>query len=223
MKVDQTALADGLRVFWGPALDHLPAPCSTFGETGWAAAMVRSHRKAMHPLFHLMIDCFLKHLQAGGGIPVTSSNGALGVTPRSAGIAMPVAAAPVVPVSASGRAPRVNWAALDDRLCGEVRAAEAAIRAVEPPVRVTRAEIERRVARTDWFGKRRRKVPRAVAVLQRLEEPVGEYRRRRATHWIAALGPSCRPWEVMRAAGLRSEHLPMIRAAMATRAASAGR
>lgn len=222
MKVDQAALNDGLRAFWGPALPHLPSACSAFGETGWAAAMVRTHRKAMHPLFHLMMDGFLQHLEEGGEVPALDLGDIAATVPMEGGDAGS-AARPVLPVSGSGRAPRVDWVALDDRLCGDIRAAETVIRALEPPVRVTVAEIERRVVRTDWFGKRRRKVPKAVAMLQGLEEPVAAYRRRRAEHWILALGPSCRPWEVMRAAGLRSEHLPMIRAAMATRAASDGR
>lgn len=222
-KVDQAALNDGLRAFWGSALEHLPAPCSSFGETGWAAAMVRSHRKAMHPLFHLMLDCFLKHLEIGGKVPVIPVDEADGTAPLNARAGAKASARPVATVGMSRRAPRVDWSALDGRLCEDIRAAEAAIRAAAPPIRVTTAEIERRVARTDWFGKRRGKVPLAVSVLQAVEEPVAEYRRRRAEHWIATLGPSCRPWEVMRAAGLRSEQLPMIRAAMAGRAASAGR
>lgn len=217
MKVDQIALNNGLKAFWGPALPHLPSPCSRFGETGWAAAMVRSHRKAMHPLFHLMLDGFLKHLEWGGEMPGnTNDMGSVSPAPLASGVE-PRARLPKND-GASCRAPRVDWHAVDQRLCTEVRAAALAIRTVSPPVRVTMAEVERKVVRTDWFGKRRRKVPNAMASLRDVVEPLAEYRRRRADHWIEVLGPSCRPWEVMRAAGLRSEHLPMIREAMAERA-----
>lgn len=216
MKVDQSALNNGLKAFWGPALPHLPSPCSRFGETGWAAAMVRAHRKAMHPLFHLMLDVFLKHLEEGGEVP-GNANDVGSVLP--AALDSGVAARAQVPRNdgSSSRASRVDWPEVDQRLCAEVRAAALAIRTVSPPVRVTMAEVERRVVRMNWFGKRRRKVPGAMVTLREVVEPLVEYRRRRANHWIEVLGPSCRPWEVMRAAGLRSEHLPMIREAMAER------
>lgn len=221
MKVDQVALNDGLRAFWGPALTHLPPACSVLGESGWAAAMVRSHRKAMHPLYHLMLDGFLKHLRDGGDLPVVP-DGKAGVPLMPVSAVATATARPAASDGGSVRAPRVDWPALDQRLCVDIGVAAGAIRDVAPPIRVTAAEIERRVVRTDWFGKRRRKVPNAIAVLHGLEESLAEYRRRRADHWIGVLGPSCRPWEVMRAAGLRSEHLPMIRRAMAALVAASG-
>ena len=220
-KVDQVGLNEGLKAHWGPALRHLPAPCSTFGESGWAAAMVRSHRKAMHPLFHLLLDGFVRHLEHGGVLPVAADgSGHVDDADPSA----ERATAKPVRVAGAGRAARVDWDGLDAQLCSAIQAAAADVRAVAPPIRVSKAEVERRVAKTDWFGKRRRKVPGALDALARVEESLSDYRQRRAVHWISELGPSCRPWEVMRAAGLRSEQLPMIRTAMAARAAaSAGR
>ena len=211
-KVDQVGLNEGLLAHWGAVLPYLPAPCSALGEGGWAAAMVRSHRKAMHPLFHLLLDGFVGHLEAGGVLPAVVDRG-----PREddAGGAAVRACASPLPASAAGRSPRVDWPALDARLCQAIGTATADIRAVSPPARVSRAEIERRVARVDWFGKRRAKVPDSMRALAEAEEAVADYRRRRARHWIRELGPSCRAWEVIRAAGLRSTHLPMIRAAMA--------
>ena len=218
-KVDQAGLNDGLKTHWGAALPYLPAPCSTFGESGWAAAMVRSHRKAMHPLFHLLLDGFVQHLEHGGVPPVIPEGKRPGGDPTTS--AKRPAIKPVQ-VAGAGRAARVDWEGLDAQLCSAIQAAAVDVRAVAPPIRVSKAEVERRVAKTDWFGKRRRKVPLAVRALARVEESVSDYRRRRATYWIGELGPSYRPWEVMRAAGLRSEQLPMIRAAMAARGAASG-
>lgn len=215
-KVDQVALNEGLFAYWGAALPCLPSPCSSLGENGWAAAMVRSHRKAMHPLFHLLLDGFLVHLERGGRLPtLTGQSVAVYDVRKAAGEVLTAHAA-----STSGRAPRVDWGKLDVRLCGAIRSAADDIRAASPPVRVSTAEIERRVARVDWLGKRRRKLPDAMRALADAQEPLAAYQRRRAVHWVEVLGPSCRPWEVMRAAGLRSEQLPMIQAAMAARAAA---
>ncbi|GEM71360.1 hypothetical protein SAQ01S_11260 [Sphingomonas aquatilis NBRC 16722] len=217
-KVDQALLNGGLVGFWGPALPYLPQPCSTFGERGWAAAMVRGHRKAMHPLLHLMMEGFLDHLEAGGsasleGARATSAS-------RSKPVAIAVAINPV-----TGRRTRVDWATMDGELVRRVGREMEVIRAEAPPVRVTAAEIERRIAKPGWFGKRKAKVPLAIAALSATEEALDDFRLRRVQHWITVLGPGCRAWEVMRSAGLRSVHLPMIEQAMvmATGTASAGR
>ena len=79
------------------------------------------------------------------------------------------------------------------------------------------------VRRSGWFGNRRSKLPLATTALAAIEEPLDAFRRRRAAHWAATLGPDCRPWQVMRPAGLRSDQLLMIREVMAQAAASAAR
>jgi TniQ/Tn7-like transposition protein D len=211
-KVDQSALNEGLAAYWAPTFPHLPAACASFGEQGWAAAMVRSHRKAMHPLLHLMMDGFLTHLEQGGAIPVKAGGIAIG------GVGLRLATSGVNP--RTGRAPRADWPALDAALASEVAREATVVASLVPPVRVTPAEIERRVRKSGWFGKRRFKLPLATTALAAIEEPLDAFRRRRAAHWVAALGPHCRPWQVMRPAGLRSDQLPMIREVMAARAAA---
>jgi len=213
-KVDQPTLNAGLQARWSPALPFLPAPCSSFGESGWVAAMVRTHRKAMHPLFHLLFDGFISHLEQNGMRPAIPD--IVHVGGDRCRIARDVPAVDDAIPEAESRL-RVDWAELNKQLCGEIRAAAADIRAAVPPLRVSRAEIERRVAKVDWFGKRRRKLPGAMRTLAEVEESVAAFRRRRAEHWIGRLGPRCRAWEVMRAAGLRSMHLPMVREAMEAR------
>ena len=205
-KVDQARLNDGLAAFWGSALPHLPTACAKFGEHGWVAAMVRNHRKAMHPLLHLMMDGFLSHLESGGAMP----SGGAETSVRKASQAVGRPANP-----RTGRVPRIDWPALDVTLAREVEKQGADVAVLVPPVRVTPAEVERRVAKPGWFGKRQGKLPLATAALATVEEPLDAFRRRRADHWAAALGLGCRPWQVMRAAGLRSDQLPMIREALA--------
>lgn len=211
-KVDQSALNEGLAAYWSSTLPHLPAACASFGEQGWVAAMVRSHRKAMHPLLHLMMDGFLSHLEQGGEAPVKSGGIAVG------GVGLRLAISGVSPRSESP--PRADWPALDAALACEVEREATVVAALVPPVRVTPAEIERRVRKSGWFGKRRSKLPLATTALASIEESLDAFRRRRAAHWAAALGPDCRPWQVMRPAGLRSDQLPMIREVMAARAAA---
>lgn len=56
-KADLGRLEDALRDKFGPALPFLPAACSDLA--GWATQMVRPHRKAMHPLLHVMMGLML--------------------------------------------------------------------------------------------------------------------------------------------------------------------
>ncbi|WP_415641755.1 TnsD family Tn7-like transposition protein [Sphingomonas antarctica] len=214
-KVDQSGLNESLAAYWAPVFPHLPAACAFFGERGWAAAMVRSHRKAMHPLLHLLMDGFLSHLERGGTVVAGSEFVSVG------GMSLPHSTSAVNP--RTGRTPRADWPALDAALAREVEREATIVGALIPPVRATPAEIERRVRRSGWFGKRRSKRPLATTALAAIEEPLDAFRRRRAAHWAATLGPGCRPWQVMRPAGLRSDQLPMIREVMAQAAASAAR
>lgn len=56
----QQRLDEDFRSFYGRTLELLPGVKSTVGFAGdWLAAMVRKHRKANHPLYHLLIQDFL--------------------------------------------------------------------------------------------------------------------------------------------------------------------
>lgn len=56
----QQRLDEDFRNFYGRMLELLPCVKSTAGFTGdWLATMVRKHRKAVHPLYHLLIQDFL--------------------------------------------------------------------------------------------------------------------------------------------------------------------
>ena len=58
-KVDMRGLLDAFRSYWGPAFGHLPEACRIDDHGGWLAAIVRTHRKAFHPLLHIMFERFL--------------------------------------------------------------------------------------------------------------------------------------------------------------------
>jgi len=209
---NQNVMNEKLSSYWGPALSYLPPPCAKFCEQGWSSAMVRRHRKVMHPLFHLMMESFLEHLEAGGSILAISTH-VTTATKQNAGL--------LSTNPQTGRRPRIDWRAIDVDLVRRVRAEAAHLRMLDPPVRVRAAEIERRIRKRGWFVKRKYKVPSAVRALAAEHETLDAFRLRRIDHWVRVLGPKCQAWEVMRAAGLTSEHLPTIRQAMAMRQTSA--
>ena len=113
--------------------------------------------------------------------------------------------------------PRIDWAVLDLQLVERLAREAAAIRDARPPLRVTPAEMERRLGRRGWLGKRRAKLPLATRQLTALTEELAAFKLRRI-EWIIARelrgGSPVVPWKVMRAAGLASCHMPVIEAAI---------
>lgn len=60
--MDQSRLAHSFREFYGKVLSLLPAVMQGDDFAGdWLAAMVRKHRKANHPLYHVLLQDFLAH------------------------------------------------------------------------------------------------------------------------------------------------------------------
>lgn len=319
LKVDQVALRGAFLERWGGL--HLLIPGLRLHEDpeqSWLAALVRSGRRAAHPLHHLMLTAvldgladvpfvqpfgsgpwpcrnplaahhgfaviemvsvrrdravlygdfacscgylytisrsadgrlgkpryrrfgplLLPALQAavnhGAGLRATAR--ALGIDPKTvmreakmAGMDVPWSTSPsgIVPepsissaLSTSGRPKRSrplrNWFAVDTRLARSTRQSASAIRSLRPPVRVTVAELERRVARKDWVIRRRGKLPQTIAVMLELVEGTDGFRRRRLD-WCMANAVSSgdlRPCEVLRSAGLPMSWLPRVRDAIA--------
>jgi hypothetical protein len=58
-KVDQQRLVDAMRDHFGTAAAYLPLSCRSMDAGGWQEEMVRTHRRAMHPLLHVMMQSFL--------------------------------------------------------------------------------------------------------------------------------------------------------------------
>lgn len=178
-------------------------------------------------------------VERGHGLRRTAS--AVGLDPKTlireaamAGVAVPwsTAASGRVPVApspaiaeptsrrdrATRRRPRRNWLAIDARLARAARAAASAIAGEVPPVRVTAAEVERRIARPDWIVKRRAKLSRTVEAMANVAEGIEAFRRRRLAWCVgeAIARGDLRPCEVLRTAGLPMAWLPEVREALAT-------
>ncbi|MEE4209568.1 MAG: TnsD family Tn7-like transposition protein [Parvularcula sp.] len=108
---------------------------------------------------------------------------------------------------------RRNWFAIDSRLSRSARDAVLTIRASEPPVRVTFAEIERRIARRDWVRKRCIKLPRTFELMVESQEATDEFRHRRLAWHVSKAFASREviPWKITREAGLPSHWVDEVR------------
>lgn len=151
---------------------------------------------------------------AGVTVPWTSKPS--GVVPLNTPNERPVAAKGQM---ARRRArPKRNWFAIDTRLSRSARQAVHVAAAELPPVRVTFAEIERRISKRDWVNKRRAKLPQAVQVLEAAVESTDEFRRRRLDWQVVEFVRTgdLRPCEVLRAAGLPMSWLPAVRDTIAS-------
>ncbi len=74
---------------------------------------------------------------------------------------------------------RKNWTDIDAQLSKGIHAEADAIRKIEPPHRVSRAELERRVSRRGWLSKRLHKLPCcSVALAERAEDAAAFHDRR---------------------------------------------
>ena len=151
---------------------------------------------------------------AMAGIEVPWGTRASGVVPVPAPVPLPVDRASPAPRRARSRR---NWFAIDVRLRRSAQAAVEEILRHDPPVRVTLAEVERRIARRDWVVKRRAKLPQTIAMIVDRAENADAFRRRRLASCVAAAVASgdLRPCEVLRVAGLPMSWLPTVRAAVA--------
>lgn len=101
--------------------------------------------------------------------------------------------------------PRVDWVAVDSRLAADITAAAAELKAVDPPVRVTLATLERAVNKPRWISSRKRRLPRTMAAIEAVSESVEAFRMRRLAWAEATLGAEDRDiarWRIQRLAGL---------------------
>ncbi len=315
-KVDQARLSEALLDHYRDVLAFLPEACGRLGIGGWPEQIVRTHRKAFHPLLHGMLRAFLSQASSGAApfghapwpclnpladhrghltigamdrhrnrdtlvgvftcrcgyaytrclradgrldaprmravgplfepalrrllVPGCTLRGvakALGVDPKtlmreaaSAGVPVSWSTAPsgrprlladvrdeCVPKARSSRCvpvgkARKDWPALDLEVVKRLEAEAQAVLAIVPPVRVTLAELERRVCGRGWLRKRLNKVPLSNAVVNRLAEPASDHRRRRVRFILAShrTEPDLQPWKVMRLGGLGTSDFPMI-------------
>lgn len=105
-----------------------------------------------------------------------------------------------------------DWMMIDTRLARLAQHAASQILAERPPVRVTRAAVERRIARRDWILKRSAKLPQTVQTVAAVTEGITSFQERRLS-WhvsLAIAGGNTRPFDVLRSAGLHHSWLPRI-------------
>lgn len=331
-KLDQQQLETEFRAYYGAALQVLPAVMDDGRLRGeWLAAMVRKHRHAMHPLYHLLLQDFLaarepvpvmrpfgegpwpcrnplarhrgqavvidchEHRDGGriigrfscacgfvyarsfdpetgmqgparfrrygallapelkrsieAGVSLRALSSRLELDPKTVvGLAQEMG----IPVPwhlkstrhRSCRTPRVSgalpehtrpatvtgshtspqrashlrdWLAIDAAWAERISRTAAGIRALSPPVRVSLAEIERRIGTRGWLDKRQEKLPRCMSVLAQLTESIPDFQRRRIDWAIDVLTDEHElvvPWRVLRKAGLRSGHQGCVVAAL---------
>ena len=280
-RVDQVRLSGALSDFYAGVLRFLPPACGRLGPGGWPEQIVRTHRKAFHPLLHLMLQMFLEgssdvvslfgrgpwpclnplaehhgeriidaldrhrnrdtlvgvfscqcgyvytrclrtagrldppRMQVVGHlfgpalrrllVPGCTLRGvakALGVDPKTlmreaASLGVPVGwgtspsgkpRPPLQPAEARSRKaehghlaspgkPRRDWPTLDRRLIDRLEREAGLILDIAPPVRVTLAELERRLGVRGWLGKRATKLPLSNAATARLAKTVEAFRR----------------------------------------------
>lgn len=326
--VDQHRFDDEFRNFYGRVLDALPSvmDCGNFAGD-WLASMVRKHRKANHPLYHVLVQDFLaqrepwaslfgagpwpcinplashsshspiktftQHRNHGNrvgvfsctcgyvytrcldsqtgtlGLPrfqyygpllepelrqlVMAGTGlrevgrSLGLDPKTVvrlaselGLAVSwkptlfdkrprvqpkVVVQCVSPSSHVGPAvsathdissrTRCDWPEIDGAWAAKLSAWVGTVYAENPPMRITVAELERRVNLRGWLLKRRHRLPQTMAFLERVVETTEAFQLRRI-HWaiveLERCGAQVKAWQVMRKAGLRSTSLGVINA-----------
>ncbi|WP_240722857.1 TnsD family Tn7-like transposition protein [Poseidonocella sp. HB161398] len=100
---------------------------------------------------------------------------------------------------------RVDWPALDDVLSVEILRRSQEIRCLSPPVRVTLAELERRLGKVNWLRPRLGKLPRSDSAVKAVLETTEDFQIRRVWHVKRILRKNDTPlkaWRIRRMAGL---------------------
>lgn len=115
----------------------------------------------------------------------------------------------------SSRRPRCDWPEIDAAVFTKFTALVGTIHAETPPVKISVAELERRINLRGWVLKRRHRLPLTMALLERVVETTETFQLRRI-HWaiteLERCGAQVKAWRVMRMAGLRSTGLGLINA-----------
>jgi len=100
---------------------------------------------------------------------------------------------------------RVNWGPEDLAICARLDGVANALRADEPPRRITLAAVERGLGRPRCISDRKAKLPLTVARVADLVEAVGAFQQRRLA-WVQAelerCGEPAPVWKVRRRAGV---------------------
>ena len=88
-------------------------------------------------------------------------------------------------ITVIGGRQRTDWRAVDLDLVSAITKAAETVRVETPPCRITMAELERRVRKSNWISLRRKHLPETMAVLGNLIEPISDFRKRQIA-WAVA-------------------------------------
>lgn len=108
---------------------------------------------------------------------------------------------------------RCDWHRLDEEWVAKLTAIVLCVFQETPPVRITISELERRIGRRGYLGKRQHNLPKTTQFLKEVVEDVGGFQLRRARWAIVELlreSDHVKAWQVLRMAGLSSTCLPIV-------------
>lgn len=111
------------------------------------------------------------------------------------------------------RRERFDWSEIDCKWLETLKAIVPLVLAEMPPVRLTVSELERRIGRRGYFGKRQSRLPRTIQFLALTTESIRAFQLRRIQWAIAELKRETeypKAWQVLRKAGVRSTSLSLV-------------
>ncbi|WP_248885943.1 TnsD family Tn7-like transposition protein [Acidithiobacillus acidisediminis] len=124
---------------------------------------------------------------------------------------------PPLPRSLRNNRARINWAHVDAQTAEFLRGEADKLLAHLPPVRVTRAALERALDRRGWLGKRLHKLPLCASILDEVTENEVAFQCRRIAWADAELcrqGLPVQAWRLRRLAGLPEQCAKVVETAL---------
>lgn len=120
------------------------------------------------------------------------------------------------PDKGKSSSPRRNWDKVDQLCIAKLSSLATTILKESPPVRITFAELDRRMGKRDWLLTHKHLLQQTKAFLDRTLESLENFQLRRIRWAIRELemdGGPVKAWQVLRKTGLRStDHLERIKA-----------
>jgi Tn7-like transposition protein D/TniQ len=116
-----------------------------------------------------------------------------------------------------GGSQRRDWPSIDRKMAAELREGAARMRTETPPIRITRAAIERLLGKPEWLDKRLNKLPLCALAVAKLTESVAAFQCRRIAWAVDELHRLDQPvttWRLRRVAGLHDHCALVVEAAL---------
>ncbi|WP_410498875.1 TnsD family Tn7-like transposition protein [Chitinibacter sp. S2-10] len=111
------------------------------------------------------------------------------------------------------RKPRLDWARIDDECAMQIINKAEEIMRASPPIRISIAELERRIGKKDWIYRYKDKIPKTMAAVFKYAENFDEFQTRRIQWTIDQQWEQfgeVRIWRVMRQAGIPSVKIEKV-------------